>query len=101
MNNLDTILLACASPYTIGQIAQSPRGWEVTLWSGQIGYSSYACATATNLRSALSSAATLLSLGGTELESNLPVIRPAGLDALFTNLRSRLTANQPKLTRRI
>jgi hypothetical protein len=62
--------------YSLGSLSQSPRGWEVILWSGPIGYSSYAASTADSPAKALHSAMLhLQTTGGTELDSNAPKIK--------------------------
>lgn len=76
MTTDDALILLAASGYTLGSLSQSPRGWEVILWSGPIGYSTYAIATADSPALALSTARLhLQSTGGTELDSNAPKIK--------------------------
>lgn len=73
----DSALASIASAgYSLGSLSQSPRGWEVILWSGPIGYSTYAAATADSPALAISAAMLhLQTTGGTELDSNAPKIK--------------------------
>ena len=76
MTTDDILTLIAASGYSLGSLSQSPRGWEVILWSGPIGYSTYAAATAASPAKALHSAMIdLQTSGGTELDSNAPKIK--------------------------
>jgi hypothetical protein len=76
MTTDDILTLIAASGYTLGSLSQSPRGWEVILWSGPIGYSTYAAATANSPALAISAAMLhLRTTGGTELDSNAPKIK--------------------------
>lgn len=76
MTTDDILTLIAASGYVLGSLSQSPRGWEVILWSGPIGYSTYAAATAASPAKALHSAMIdLQTSGGTELDCNAPKIK--------------------------
>ena len=76
MTTDDALTLITVSGYSLGSLSQSPRGWEVILWSGPIGYSSYAASTADSPAKALHSAMLhLQTTGGTELDSNAPKIK--------------------------
>lgn len=76
MTTDEALALVTASGYTLGSLSQSPRGWEVILWSGPIGYSTYAAATANSpAKSIYSAMLHLQTSGGTELDSNAPKIK--------------------------
>ena len=76
MTTDEALALLAASGYVLGSLSQSPRGWEVILWSGPIGYSTYAAATADSpAKSIYSAYLHLRTTGGTELDSNAPKIK--------------------------
>ena len=76
MTTDDILTLIAASGYSLGSLSQSPRGWEVILWSGPIGYSTYSAATASSPAAAISAAMLhLQTTGGTELDCNAPKIK--------------------------
>ena len=76
MTTDEALALVTASGYTLGSLSQSPRGWEVILWAGPIGYSPYSASTAASPAAALHSAMLdLQTSGGTELDSNAPKIK--------------------------
>lgn len=75
-----------AAGFTLGSLSQSPRGWEVIIWSGPVGYSSYTVATAASPALAITHAITTMqSTGGTELDCNAPKIK-LDLSAFLANL---------------
>jgi len=72
----DILALIASADYQLGSLSQSPRGWEVILWSGPIGYSTYAASTAASPALALHSAyLNLRTSGGTELDCNAPKVK--------------------------
>lgn len=76
MTTDDALASLAASGYQLGSLSQSSRGWEVIIWSGSIGYSTYASATASSPADAISTAMLhLRSTGGTELDCNAPKIK--------------------------
>ncbi len=76
MTTDDALAALASTGYTLGSLSQSPRDWEVILWSGQIGYSTYSTATADSPAKALEAARLhLQSSGGTELDCNAPKIK--------------------------
>lgn len=76
MTTDDALASLASANYTLGSLSQSPRGWEVIIWSGPIGYSSYAVATATSPADAITCAKNnMSSTGGTDLDSNAPKIK--------------------------
>ena len=86
MTTDDALALLATSGYTLGSLSQSPRGWEVILWSGPIGYSSYAVATADSPALAIIHAITTLqTTGGIELDCNAPKIK-LDLHSFLANL---------------
>lgn len=86
MTTDEALALLAASGYSLGSLSQSPRGWEVILWSGPIGYSSYSASTAASPALALHSAyLDLRTTGGTELDCNAPKIK-LDLHSFLANL---------------
>jgi len=80
---LEDALLSLA-PYRLGSLSQSLRGWEVVLWSGQIGYSTYAATHGDSPSQALALAIAILDSGeGKTLDCNEPTCTSAQLNLLF------------------
>lgn len=76
MTTDEALALIASSGYQLGSLSQSSRGWEVILWSGPIGYSTYTVATADSPALALESARLhMQATGGTELDCNAPKIK--------------------------
>ena len=76
MTTDDALASLASANYTLGSLSQSPRGWEVIIWSGPIGYSTYSVSTAASPALAITNAiVTMQSTGGTELDSNAPKIK--------------------------
>ena len=98
---LDHLFLkARLAGYTIGQLSQTPRGWDIILWSGPIGYSTYATpAYSPSPHTALLTAIDILDRGeGHTLACNVVTSEPAA-----SNLREildRLKPSQPATHRR-
>ena len=86
-----TIAHANALGYRIGNAAQSSRGWELILWSGQVGYSDYVCTCHENLSRAIELAIAEFDLGnGKSLDSNLRKVTNFELSSILANLRPKV-----------
>lgn len=86
MTTDEALALIASSGYQLGSLSQSPRGWEVIIWSGSIGYSTYTVATADSPALALTLATeSMHTTGGTELDCNAPKIK-LDLSAFLANL---------------
>lgn len=99
---LESILaILAAESFQIGSLSQSPRGWEVTLWSGPVGYSNYTCATASSPAIALTTALSdLRNTGGKPLECN-EVIDKAEIRSALDSILARLAPPSEPIKRRI
>lgn len=101
MTTDEALALLAASGYVLGSLSQSPRGWEVTLWSGTVGYSNYTCATASSPAIALTAALSdLRSTGGKSLECN-EVIDKAEIRSALDSILARLAPPSEPIKRRI
>jgi len=81
--------------YRIGNAAQSPRGWELTLWSGQVGYSDYVCTCHEYLSRAIELAIDEFDLGnGKSLDANLRKVTNFELSAILANLRPKVIVDR-------
>ena len=90
-----TIAHANSLGYHIGNAAQSPRGWELTLWSGQVGYSDYVCTHHESLSRAIELAIDDFCDGkGKSLDSNLPKITSFELNSILANLRPKVSVDR-------
>jgi hypothetical protein len=90
-----TIAHANTAGYRIGNAAQSPRGWELTLWSGQVGYSDYVCTCHENLSRAIELAIDEFDLGnGKSLDSNLRKVTNFELSSILSNLRPKVIVDR-------
>jgi len=90
-----TIAHANSLGYRIGNAAQSPRGWELTLWSGQVGYSDYVCTSHESLSRAIELAIADFDSGlGKSLDSNLPKITSFELNSILANLRPKVSVDR-------
>ena len=95
MNLSATIAHANSLGYHIGNAAQSPRGWELTLWSGQVGYSDYVCTHHESLSRAIELAIDDFCDGkGKSLDSNLPKITSFELNSILANLRPKVSVDR-------
>ena len=95
MNLSATIAHANSLGYRIGNAAQSPRGWELTLWSGQVGYSDYVCTTHESLSRAIELAIADFDSGlGKSLDSNLRKVTAFELNSILANLRPKVTVDR-------
>ena len=93
---LATIAHANSLGYRIGSASQSSRGWELTLWSGQVGYSDYVCTHDLSLSRAIELAIDAFADGlGKSLDANQPKITNFDLNSILANLRPKV-----KITRR-
>jgi len=91
MSLSQTIAHANSLGYRIGNAAQSPRGWELTLWSGQVGYSDYVCTSHESLSRAIELAIDEFDLGnGKSLDSNLRKVTNFELSSILSNLRPKV-----------
>ena len=98
---LDHLFLkARLAGYTIGQLSQTPRGWDIILWSGPVGYSTYASpAYSPSPHSALLTAIDILDRG----EGSTLACNAIATEATTSNLReilTRLKPAQPAIHRR-
>lgn len=90
-----TIAHANSLGYRIGNAAQSPRGWELTLWSGQVGYSDYVCTTHESLSRAIELAIDDFCDGkGKSLDSNLRKVTAFELNSILANLRPKVVVDR-------
>jgi hypothetical protein len=81
--DLESLLLSLP-PYRLGSLSHTSRGWEVLLWSGPIGYSTYAVGShPSSPYSALTSALLNLRDNPLTLECNEPKASYSSLSALF------------------
>ena len=95
MNLSATIAHANSLGYRIGNAAQSPRGWELTLWSGQVGYSDYVCTTHESLSRAIELAIADFDSGlGKSLDSNLRKVTAFELNSILANLRPKVSVDR-------
>ena len=86
-----TIAHANSLGYRIGNAAQSSRGWELTLWSGQVGYSDYVCTHDLSLSRAIELAIDSFDNGlGKSLDANLPKVSYFELNSILANLRPKV-----------
>lgn len=86
-----TIAHANSFGYRIGNAAQSSRGWELTLWSGQVGYSDYVCTHDLSLSRAIELAIDAFDNGlGKSLDANLPKVSSFELNSILANLRPKV-----------
>ena len=77
--------------YCIGNAAQSSRGWELTLWPGQVGYSDYVCTHDISLSRAIELAIDAFADGlGKSLDANLPKVSSFELNSILANLRPKV-----------
>ena len=77
--------------YRIGNAAQSSRGWELTLWSGQVGYSDYVCTHDLSLSRAIELAIDAFANGYYKsLDANLPKVSSFELNSILANLRPKI-----------
>ena len=91
MNLSRTIAHTNSLGYRIGNAAQSPRGWELTLWSGQVGYSDYVCTYHENLSRAIELAIDNFCDGnGKSLDTNLRKVTNFELSSILANLRPKV-----------
>lgn len=101
MTTDEALALLASAGYSLGSLSQSPRGWEVTLWSGPVGYSNYTCATASSPAIALTTALSdLRSTGGKSLECN-EVIDKTEIRSALDSILARLTPPSEPIKRRI
>lgn len=90
-----TIARANSLGYRIGNAAQSPRGWELTLWSGQVGYSDYVCTSHESLSRAIELAIDDFCDGkGKSLDSNLRKVTAFELNSILANLRPKVIVDR-------
>lgn len=90
-----TIAHANSLGYRIGSAAQSPRGWELTLWSGQVGYSDYVCTSDLSLSRAIELAILQFDLGnGKSLDANLRKVTAFDLNSILANLRPKIVVDR-------
>jgi len=82
-NSFEASLLALA-PLRLGSLSSSPRGWEVILWSGPIGYSTYGVGHGLTPSEALASAQSDLRTSPHSLDCNEPKASYSSLSALFS-----------------
>ena len=95
MNLSRTIAHANSLGYRIGNAAQSPRGWELTLWSGQVGYSDYVCTCHESLSRAIELAIDDFCDGkGKSLDSNLRKVTAFELNSILANLRPKVIVDR-------
>lgn len=95
MNLSATIAHANSLGYRIGNAAQSPRGWELTLWSGQVGYSDYVCTTHESLSRAIELAIDDFCDGkGKSLDANLRKVTAFELNSILANLRPKVIVDR-------
>ena len=81
--------------YRIGNASQSPRGWELTLWSGQVGYSDYVCTSDLSLSRAIELAILQFDLGnGKSLDANLRKVTSFELNSILANLRPKVVVDR-------
>ena len=91
MNLSQIIVHANSLGYRIGNASQSPRGWELTLWSGQVGYSDYICTHHESLSRAIELAIGAFNSGlGKSLDANLPKVSSFELNSILANLRPKV-----------
>lgn len=90
-----TIAHANSLGYRIGSASQSPRGWELTLWSGQVGYSDYVCTCHESLSRAIELAIDDFCDGkGKSLDSNLRKVTAFELNSILANLRPKVVVDR-------
>jgi len=90
-----TIAHANSLGYRIGSASQSPRGWELTLWSGQVGYSDYVCTSHESLSRAIELAIDDFCDGkGKSLDANLRKVTSFELNSILTNLRPKVVVDR-------
>jgi len=90
-----TIAHANSLGYRIGSASQSPRGWELTLWSGQVGYSDYVCASHESLSRAIELAIDDFCDGkGKSLDANLRKVTSFELNSILANLRPKVVVDR-------
>jgi hypothetical protein len=95
MNLSATIAHANSLGYRIGSASQSPRGWELTLWSGQVGYSDYVCTSHESLSRAIELAIDDFCDGkGKSLDSNLRKVTAFELNSILANLRPKVVVDR-------
>jgi hypothetical protein len=81
--------------YRIGNAAQSSRGWELTLWSGQVGYSDYICTHDLSLSRAIELAIDAFANGlGKSLDANLRKVTTFELNSILANLRPKVVVDR-------
>lgn len=90
-----TIAHANSLGYRIGNAAQSSRGWELTLWSGQVGYSDYVCTHHESLSRAIELAIDDFDSGlGKSLDANLRKVTTFELNSILANLRPKVVVDR-------
>jgi hypothetical protein len=95
MNLSATIAHANSLGYRIGSASQSPRGWELTLWSGQVGYSDYVCTSHESLSRAIELAIADFDSGlGKSLDANLRKVTAFELNSILANLRPKVVVDR-------
>ena len=95
MNLSSTIAHANYLGYRIGSAAQSAHGWDLTLWSGQVGYSDYVCTSDLSLSRAIELAILQFDLGnGKSLDANLRKVTAFELNSILANLRPKIVVDR-------
>lgn len=95
MNLSQIIVHANSLGYRIGNASQSRRGWELTLWSGQVGYSDYVCTSDLSLSRAIELAILQFDLGnGKSLDANLRKVTAFDLNSILANLRPKIVVDR-------
>ena len=95
MNLPSTIAHANSLGYRIGSASQSSRGWELTLWSGQVGYSDYVCTSHESLSRAIELAIADFDSGlGKSLDANLRKVTTFELNSILANLRPKVVVDR-------
>ena len=95
MNLSATIAHANSLGYRIGSASQSSHGWELTLWSGQVGYSDYVCTSDLSLSRAIELAILQFDLGnGKSLDANLRKVTAFELNSILANLRPKVVVDR-------
>lgn len=95
MNLSQAIAHANSLGYRIGNASQSPRGWELTLWSGQVGYSDYVCTCHESLSRAIELAIDAFDSDlGKSLDANLRKITSFELNSILANLRPKIVVDR-------
>lgn len=95
MNLPQTIVHANSLGYRIGSASQSSHGWELTLWSGQVGYSDYVCTSHESLSRAIELAIDDFDSGlGKSLNANLRKVTSFELNSILANLRPKVVVDR-------